>query len=51
MAVCHLGYWYYIDEADQDTKATFSLLLQLSRLELAGKTGQGPMLTLPLGGR
>ena len=40
-----------IDETDQDTKATFSLLVELSRLEVAGKPGAGPVLTLPLGGR
>jgi hypothetical protein len=51
VAVPYKGYWFYIDEIDLDTKATFSLLLELARLELAGKTGPGPTLTLPLGGR
>src|SRR5262245_15489463 len=51
VAVCYKGYWFYIDETDQDTKATFSLLMELSRLELTGKTGVGPVLTLPIGGR
>ena len=50
-AVPYKGYWFYIDETDQDTKSTFSLLVELSRLELAGKTGPGPVLTLPVGGR
>ena len=40
-----------IDETDQETKSTFSLLMELSRLELAGKGGPGPVLTLPLSGR
>lgn len=31
--------------------ATFSLLMQLARLETNGKTGLGPALTLPLSGR
>jgi len=51
VAVQYRGYWFYIDETDQDTKATFSLLMELSRLELAGKAGPGPVLTLPLSGR
>jgi hypothetical protein len=48
VAVCYMGYWFYIDETDQVTKSTFSLLLELSRLQLGGKTGGGPVLTLPL---
>jgi hypothetical protein len=51
VAVPYLGYWFYIDRTDQDTKATFSLLMELARLELTGKTGPGPVLTLPVGGR
>jgi len=51
VATQYHGYWFYIDDRDQDTKATFSLLLELSRLELAGKAGPGPVLTIPLGGR
>jgi hypothetical protein len=51
VAIPYKGYWFYIDETDQDTKATFSLLMELARLELAGKSGASPLLTLPLGGR
>ena len=51
VAVQYKGYWFYVDETDQDSKATFSLLMQLSRLELAGKAGPGPTLTIPLTGR
>ena len=51
VAVPYKGRWFYIDETDQDTKSTFSLLMELSRLELAGKTGPGPVLTLPVSGR
>jgi hypothetical protein len=52
VATQYHGYWFYIDETDQDTKSTFSLLMELGRLELAGsKSGPGPVLTLPLGGR
>jgi len=51
VAIAYKGYWFYIDDADQDTKSTFSLLMELSRLELAGKTGGAPVLTLPVGVR
>jgi hypothetical protein len=52
VAVCYKGYWFYIDERDRDTKATFALLVELSRLQLAtDKGGAAPLLTLPLGGR
>jgi hypothetical protein len=49
VAVCYAGYWFYIDERDRDTKSTFSLLMELSRLELTGKAGTAPLLTLPVG--
>ena len=49
VAVQYKNYWFYIDDADQDTKSTFSLLMELARLELAGKPGPGPQLTLPVG--
>ena len=48
VAIPYRGYWFYIDERDQASKATFSLLLELARLELVGKAGVGPVLTLPL---
>ena len=51
IAVRHKGYWFYIDERDRDTKATFALLLELSRLQLSADKGSGPVLTLPVGGR
>jgi hypothetical protein len=51
IAVRYRGYWFYIDARDRDTKATFALLVELSRLELGAKTGTAPILTLPLGGR
>jgi hypothetical protein len=51
VAVPYKGHWFYIDQTDQDTKSTFSLLLELSRLEVLGKPGSGPLLTLPLSGR
>jgi len=51
VAVQYDGYWFYIDGRDRDTKATFALIMELSRLELASKTGPAPVLTIPLGGR
>ena len=52
VAVPYRGYWFYIDERDQDTKATFALLVELSRLELgSAKGGMSPVLTLPIGAR
>jgi hypothetical protein len=51
VAVRYCGYWFYIDKRDRDTMSTFHLLGELSRLELGAKTGTGPILTLPLGGR
>ena len=52
VAVCYRGYWFYIDERDRDSKATFALLVELSRIQLSSdKGGQGPVLTLPIGGR
>ncbi len=50
VAVRYKGYWFYVDATDHDTKSTFSLLMELSRLELAGKAGPGPVLTIPVGG-
>jgi hypothetical protein len=49
VAVQYKGYWYYIDERDRDTKATFALLLEVSRLELESTKSKAPLLTLPLG--
>jgi hypothetical protein len=51
VGVLYRDYWFYVDETDQATKATFSLLMELSRLELTGKGGGGPVLTLPLSGK
>lgn len=50
VAVSYQGYWFYIDERDRATKATFALLLEVSRLELESAEAQSFMFTLPLGG-
>jgi hypothetical protein len=50
VAVHYRGYWYYIDDRDQASKATFDLVLQLSRLDFKRQQlGGGPLLTLPAG--
>jgi hypothetical protein len=49
VAIAYQGRWFYIDATDHDTKATFSLLMELSRLELQPREGDRPLLTLPLG--
>ncbi len=49
VAIQYKGYWYYIDDRDRDTKATFALLLEVSRLDLKSTESKAPILTLPLG--
>jgi hypothetical protein len=49
VAIRHRGYWYYIDDRDQASKATFALVLQLSRLDFARQQPAAPFLTLPIG--
>jgi hypothetical protein len=49
VAIAYQSRWFYIDATDHDTKATFSLLMELSRLELQPREVDRPLLTLPLG--
>jgi hypothetical protein len=49
VAVKSRGYWYYIDDRDQASKSTMSLVLQLSRLDFGNQTPAAPFLTLPIG--
>jgi hypothetical protein len=51
VAIQYKGYWFYIDETDHETKSTFTLLMELARLNLSDKGGTKPVFTLPLGGR
>ena len=44
------GHWFWIDDADLQTKSTFMLLRQLFDLQAGQSTYQGPTLTLPVGG-
>jgi hypothetical protein len=50
LAVKYRGWWYYIDDQDAQSKATFAMILQLSQLDLRRRPpGGGPLLTLPAG--
>jgi hypothetical protein len=50
IAIHYRGYWYYIDDCDAQSKATFSLVLHLSRLDFTRQSlGGAPALTLPVG--
>jgi hypothetical protein len=49
VAVKYRDRWYYIDDRDHATKATLTLMLQLSRLDFGAEKPSGPFLTLPIG--
>jgi hypothetical protein len=50
VAVKYRGWWFYIEDRDQQSKATFALVLGLSRLDFARqRISAGPVLTLPAG--
>ena len=49
VAVRYRRYWFYIDDRDHSSKATFALLMQLFELRASGGAGRGPVLTLPVG--
>jgi hypothetical protein len=49
VTVKHRGYWYYIDDRDQASKATLALVLGISRLDFARMQPAAPFLTLPIG--
>ncbi len=51
VAIRYRDHWFYIDRADHDSLSTFSLVMELARLELSGRVAPGPTLTLPLTGR
>ena len=47
VSVFYRGYYFYIDDADLNSKATFNLMLELFNLEIrAGGGGQIPLLTI-----
>ena len=49
VAIKYRDYWYYIDDRDQPSKATFTLMLALSRLDFGRQPPGAPFLTLPVG--
>jgi hypothetical protein len=49
VAVQHRGWWFYIADDDQSSKATFSLVNILFSLQAATGKGRSPLLTLPVG--
>ncbi|UCD27893.1 MAG: hypothetical protein JSV03_12415 [Planctomycetota bacterium] len=50
VAVRYKEHWFYISESDLESKATFSLLVQLFELQAGKEAGAAPVLTLPIGG-
>ena len=49
-AVQYDDYWYYIDNADVDSKETLTMLSIVLTLKAGGVGSSGPVLTLPVGG-
>jgi len=49
VAVRYRGYWFYIDDRDQESKITFALMFHLSKLDFTRDPLRGPALTLPVG--
>lgn len=49
VAVPYRGSWWYIDDADLDSKSTFFLLTWLFNLQASNAQGIGPMLTVGAG--
>ena len=50
VAVAYRGWWFYVADDDQSSKATFSLVNILFSLQSATGKGKSPLLTLPVGG-
>lgn len=48
ISVNYRGKWFYIDDADIQTKYTFMLLRQLTQLQEGRTQTSGPLLTLPV---
>ena len=50
LAVWYRDHWFYIEDSDQETKATLFLMLHLRRLDFRRQqVGSEPTLTLPVG--
>jgi len=50
VTIRYRGSWFYIDDADLDSKSTFSMLGQIYSLQSGSTKGLTPVLTLPVGG-
>ena len=50
VATYYRGTWFYIDDAELNSKSTFALLSQLFALKAGVEQHEGPVLTLPVGG-
>jgi hypothetical protein len=48
-AVRYQGYWFYIEQADIDSKITLGLIMALFRVLAPTGGGAAPVLTLPTG--
>jgi hypothetical protein len=48
-AVKYRDVWYYIDDRDVESKTTFTLMLTMTRMNMATGKKDGPALTLPVG--
>lgn len=48
-AVRYRDYWFYIEDADLQSKATFNLVTYLFSLQAAAEGGASPLLTIPIG--
>lgn len=49
VSVKYRDHWYYIDDRDARSKATFGLVLAISRLDFGRQQPGAPFLTLPVG--
>ena len=47
LEVQHRDHWFWIDDADIETKATYTLLTQLFSLQAASDKIMAPVLTIP----
>lgn len=50
VAVQYQGHWFYVDQADLQSKGVFQMLLALFELQAPAGGGAAPLLTLPAGG-
>ncbi|MBF0550202.1 MAG: hypothetical protein HQK60_06675, partial [Deltaproteobacteria bacterium] len=51
VAVPYRGHWFYIDDKDNLSKETLSLLIIIYSLQSGTTQGANPVLTIPVGAR